>query len=283
MPPTRCCSKALSTGSNGATARHSAAVSRLLHIDMDYRPYTGALLNPHRRKLIESWQAETSGRLWHAFYRHHGASFFKERHYFLKEVPELAEKTSLLECGCGTGATVFGLLEQLPSLAIFAFDYGDSAIDCLRQDPRHDPSRVTAFVHDIVSAPPKLPSPVDAASLIFVLSAMRKADMPLALAHVRACLHPENGLLIVRDYAQGDEKDGDFCHADEAGSFYRLDGTRSFFFDQRDLEQMLQDSGFEIRRSEVMDRQVINRKLERTMNRKFIQIIAAPLQAQPQA
>lgn len=66
---------------------------------------------------------------WNVFYKRNQQNFFKDRHYLLKEFPELEEfsksneEVILLDCGCGVGNAMFPLCEELGNLKVNAFDF----------------------------------------------------------------------------------------------------------------------------------------------------------------
>jgi SAM-dependent methyltransferase len=98
---------------------------------------------------------------WDEFYKRHRTNFFKDRHYMSDEFTELTRvrlsgaPTTLLEAGCGVGNSVFPLLEEIPSIKVFAADFAGTAIQLLKASKpyvKHGGTRCHAFVCDL-SAP----------------------------------------------------------------------------------------------------------------------------------
>ena len=87
------------------------------------------------------------------------------------------------QAGCGAGNAVFPLLEANPEAFAYACDFSATAVGLVRAHPLHAAGRVAAFVADLTAdnlAARVPPASVDFATLIFVLSAIDPAKMPLA-------------------------------------------------------------------------------------------------------
>lgn len=152
------------------------------------------------------------------------------------EFPQLLTVGSVLELGCGAGNSAFPLLELNPAARIYACDFAPSAVALVRAAPQYAAAagRLTAFVADIIgeggrggavccclccartcqmlptaclplpttpSAADDLtahvpPASVEAATMIFVLSAITAEAQPLALRRVAATLRPGGQLLF---------------------------------------------------------------------------------------
>ncbi len=75
-------------------------------------------------------------KFWDKFYNSNGNRFFKDRHWTLREFPELVEAASrsdseatLFEVGCGAGNFVLPLLEETSlRLKIYACDFAAKAV-----------------------------------------------------------------------------------------------------------------------------------------------------------
>ena len=125
-------------------------------------------------------------------------------------------------------------------------DCARSAVDIIKSDPRYNPALHSFDYCDITCGRlPFPPASAHVATLIFVLSALHPNDIPNALLSARRALAP-GGVLLLRDYAVYDmammrfKKD-----AKIADRFYRRgDGTRSYFFERKELIQMLRNAGF---------------------------------------
>lgn len=79
--------------------------------------------------------------------------------------------------GCGTGSTVFPLLEAntLRNSFIYCCDFSSKAVELVKTNSNYDPSRCLAFECDVSSEAIDFPFPensLDIILLIFVLSAI---------------------------------------------------------------------------------------------------------------
>lgn len=134
----------------------------------------------------------------------HENKFFKERHWIFIELPELvatrdqsdetttadatgttddypgsSSKYRVLEVGCGTGSTVFPLLEA-DSLKhrggyVYCCDFSPKAVELVKTNHNYDASRCHAFVCDVSTENAEFPFPensLDIILLIFVMSAI---------------------------------------------------------------------------------------------------------------
>lgn len=106
--------------------------------DPNYAPYkTQDICSAFHRERYENYASS----FWHQFYVQNGRHFFKRRHWITREFGEILEqcvmrkeKCALLECGCGTGSTVFPLHDEcFPYLEIYCFDFAESAVDHVRK------------------------------------------------------------------------------------------------------------------------------------------------------
>ena len=139
-----------------------------------------------------------ASQFWDTFYSTHENKFFKDRHWLFTELPELSsehQETSnemeatkeeypgqsagfkILEVGCGTGSTVFPLLEAntLKNSFVYCCDFSSKAVELVKSNPEYDPTKCHAFVCDISSENSHFPFPensLDIILVIFVLSAI---------------------------------------------------------------------------------------------------------------
>ena len=201
-----------------------------------------------------------------------------------------------LECGCGAGNTAFPLLELAEELhpgmplRVSAFDFAPNAVRLVTEHERYDPERVDAFVCDLASegTPHPLVAHVGAgnchaATLVFVLSALSPQSMPRALAAIGEALAP-GAVMLVRDYAAGDLAEerfvgkggGDCGSSRQLGErFYvRGDGTRAYFFERDKLVGLVErHAGLRLRRADVQERKIENRKMGMVMERRWLQAV----------
>jgi len=76
---------------------------------------------------------------WDIFYKRNQTNFFKDRHWTLREFQELVDSAessttirTLFEVGCGCGNFLFPILEQVPTLKIYACDFSPRAVDFVK-------------------------------------------------------------------------------------------------------------------------------------------------------
>lgn len=123
-----------------------------------------------------------AGRYWDGFYRRNADRFFKDRHYFHKEFPQLLEgNLNILEVGCGVGNSVFPLLDLNPEATVYACDFSPTAVNLVKAHPQYSQGRCHAFVADITKDPLVQQVPaggVHYCTMVFVLSAVAPAHMP---------------------------------------------------------------------------------------------------------
>eukprot|EP01103_Thecamoeba_quadrilineata_P012402 TRINITY_DN3191_c0_g1_i2.p1 TRINITY_DN3191_c0_g1~~TRINITY_DN3191_c0_g1_i2.p1 ORF type:complete len:134 (-),score=31.29 TRINITY_DN3191_c0_g1_i2:53-454(-) len=115
----------------------------------------------------------------------------------------------------------------------------------------------------------------DVILMIFVLSALSPAQMPLLLQKTKPFLR-KGGLVLFRDYAEDDlaQKRFDTKPLDSKldKSFYvRKDGTCAYFFTKEFTEELFEQEGFVMEKLDYMEKEVVNKKLDLAMNRRFIQ------------
>lgn len=191
---------------------------------------------------------------WNLFYKNNTANFFKDRKWLKQEFPvlaEVAEKDAgekvVLEVGAGAGNTAFPLLKQNENegLMIHACDFSKTAVNVMRESEHYDTMHMVADVWDVAgegegALPPGLgEGSVDVVILIFIFSALAPVEWERALRNIHRVLKP-GGKVLFRDYGRGDLaqvrfKKGKYMWE----NFYvRGDGTRVYFFDERQLRYM---------------------------------------------
>ncbi|KKK20854.1 actin binding protein [Aspergillus rambellii] len=194
---------------------------------------------------------------WNVFYKNNTANFFKDRKWLRQEFPILAEVTQkdagkkvVLEVGAGAGNTAFPLIRnnENEELMVHACDFSKEAVKVMRESEYYDTNFMTADVWDVSaipseendSLPPGLTEgSVDVVILIFIFSALSPQEWGRALHNIYRVLKP-GGRVLFRDYGRGDLAQVRFKknrYLDE--NFYaRGDGTRVYFFDRDQLEEM---------------------------------------------
>ncbi len=98
------------------------------------------LVPEDRRRELESGAADK----WDAFYSVHDNKFFKDRNWLFTEMPELDTlgqgPRALLELGCGSGSTVYPILEAVtnPELRLHCCDFSAKAVHLVRENKAFD-------------------------------------------------------------------------------------------------------------------------------------------------
>jgi tRNAThr (cytosine32-N3)-methyltransferase len=240
---------------------------------------------------------------WDLFYRHNRDKFFKQRFYLHKDFPELVElasrgdKFALLEFGCGTGASIFPLIETFPTLHVTGVDLSTTAIHLVQSNSLYESSRrVTAFVHDasaidltikiqeaLNDADPKF----DFVLCIFMLSAMPQPTHLSILKQAHGLLKP-GGRLLFRDYGRYDAAEmrfkpnrkikvqakGGVGDTDGENHFFaRSDGTLAYFFSVDELSRVAQSIGFEITKCAYLHRKFCNRATNKFLYRVWVHAV----------
>ncbi|XP_047327423.1 uncharacterized methyltransferase C3H7.11-like isoform X1 [Impatiens glandulifera] len=224
-----------------------------------------------------------SSKSWDKFYRRHQGKFFKDRHYLEKDWGRYFSDESLtsskgkivLEVGCGAGNTIFPILGSHPNLFIHACDFSSEAIALVKSRAGFNLESVNAFTCDVAKddlSDTIMPSSVDIVTLIFMLSSVCPAKMPLVLQNIKKVLKP-NGYVLLRDYATGDYAQEELQKRNQmiTESFYvRGDGTFSFYFSEDYLSSLFIEAGFNVVEMDIYAREVENRSKNVTMRRQWI-------------
>ena len=215
---------------------------------------------------------------WNTFYTNHEAGFFKERHWFSTEFPELmAPNISILECGCGTGSSLFPLAEANPTAILQGCDFSQRAIQVLQKHAGSE--RINAFVHDLTVPLPLEEASVDFALLIFVLSAVPPEKHVTVLQNISKVLKP-GGVILYRDYGQYDlaQLRLPAKRFIQPGLYARGDGTLVYFSSLPQLQQTAAEAGLQVLSCESDQRLLVNRGKRLTMHRIWHQAkFAKPL------
>jgi methyltransferase-like protein 6 len=222
---------------------------------------------------------------WDVFYRCNRDRFFKNRHWLVAEFPQLVSALRILEVGSGVGDSICPLLPLLdPRAHIYACDFAPSAIEILRNTAAYASGRITAFVADITSNNFTTAIPaasIDACTMIFVLSALHPADMATAVANVaRTVKSRGEGRVFFRDYARGDlavQRFNDSGRQQRIASnlYARSDSTLAYYFAEDEVKNLFESQGFVCEDLQTVRKLVVNRKLDQTMERLFIQAVFA--------
>lgn len=210
--------------------------------------------------------------------------FFKDRHWTTREFEELlgsdvdanGQSRRMLEVGCGVGNLVFPLLDNEPSIFIYACDFSQRAVDFVKANPKYDPDRMLAFQCDITDSEQlteHIPEEsLDMITMIFVLSAIHPDKFSRVAANLRRLLKP-GGVLLFRDYGRFDMAQIRFKAGSKlADNFYvRQDGTRSYFFTIEEIAALFKSNGFTVDTNLYVSRRTINLKENLNVARTFLQ------------
>jgi tRNAThr (cytosine32-N3)-methyltransferase len=194
---------------------------------------------------------------WNVFYKNNKTNFFKNRKWLAQEFPILSEvgkegapPAVLLEVGAGAGNSAFPILQnsQNKKLKIHACDFSKKAVELIRGHELYDSEFIQADVWDVAASPESenggLPpglseGSVDVVLMIFIFSALNPRQWDQAVRNTWRVLKP-GGQVLFRDYGRGDLaqvrfKKGRYM---EDNFYVRGDGTRVYFFEQAELEEI---------------------------------------------
>lgn len=227
--------------------------------------------------------------LWDAHYAVNLRNYH-DRRYLHNEYPSLLCRADgqpdgpvvVLETGCGVGNTLLPLLLHSPHVSAVGCDHAAGAV--VRANERLEREglahRGRAICWDLGQPPPEgeLPaSGFDTILSIFTLSALPPEALPLAFAHLVACLKP-GGQLLIRDYGRLDMKQLKFAKAagGRLGSghgcewYARGDGTTALFFTTEAVATLARQAGLEVSSVAYDRRLVVNRADRLRMNRVWV-------------
>ncbi|OAL06608.1 S-adenosyl-L-methionine-dependent methyltransferase [Phaeosphaeriaceae sp. SRC1lsM3a] len=194
---------------------------------------------------------------WNTFYKNNKTNFFKNRKWLAQEFPILGEvgkedagPAVLLEVGAGAGNSAFPILQNSRNkgLKIHACDFSKKAVELIRGHELYNPDLIQADVWDVAATPDSenggLPpglkeNSVDVVLMIFIFSALNPRQWDQAVRNIWRVLKP-GGQVLFRDYGRGDLaqvrfKKGRYM---EENFYVRGDGTRVYFFEQDELEEI---------------------------------------------
>lgn len=215
---------------------------------------------------------------WEKFYKFNKTNFFKDRHYIILEFEELKndkrEQITLLDIGCGVGNSFYPLIKRLPNLRVNAFDFSQRAINMAKTNQLYDEEKIKLLALDVV----KDDIPFDKADygiLMFVLSAITPDKHKRVIEKIANSMN-KDGVLYFRDYAKYDMAQMRFAERkkNKLGDnlYMRKDKTLSYFFCQKEIENLFIECGFSIIVSRVICRLIENRKDNKKMHRLWLQI-----------
>lgn len=215
---------------------------------------------------------------WEKFYKFNKTNFFKDRHYIILEFDELKndkrEQITLLDIGCGVGNSFYPLIKRLPNLRVNAFDFSQRAINMAKTNQLYDEEKIKLLALDVVKD--DIPfDKADYAILMFVLSAITPDKHKGVIEKIANAMN-KDGVLYFRDYARYDLAQMRFAERkkNKLGDhlYMRKDKTLSYFFGQKEIENLFIECGFSIIVSRVICRLIENRKDNKKMHRLWLQI-----------
>ncbi|XP_054738661.1 tRNA N(3)-methylcytidine methyltransferase METTL6 [Anastrepha obliqua] len=254
------------------------------------------LVPEFKAKMLED-QAQ---RHWDIFYKRNETNFFKDRRWTTREFEELLEETQgrndgqkfgnakdqrrLFEVGCGVGNLIFPLIEEQQKINFkvnrgwfyYACDFSPRAIEFVRSNPLYDERQIHAFQCDITTDQIHThisECSLDIITMIFVLSAIHPHKFAVVVENIYRLLKP-GGIVLFRDYGRYDMAQLRFKPGNKiAENFYmRQDGTRSYFFAERELAALFTDSDkFEVIENSYVHRRTLNVKEGIDVPRIFLQ------------
>jgi tRNAThr (cytosine32-N3)-methyltransferase len=194
---------------------------------------------------------------WNTFYKNNKTNFFKNRKWLSQEFPILGEigredgpQAVVLEVGAGAGNSAFPILQNSKNkrLKIHACDFSKKAVELIREHELYDTQYIQADVWDVAASPDSenggLPpglseGSVDVVLMIFIFSALNPRQWDRAVKNVWRVLKP-GGQVLFRDYGRGDLAQVRFKKGRwmEENFYVRGDGTRVYFFEQDELEEI---------------------------------------------
>ncbi|KAJ1336569.1 hypothetical protein BSLG_007353 [Batrachochytrium salamandrivorans] len=191
-----------------------------------------------RNKLINE-----AARNWDIFYKRNTTNFFKDRHWTMREFPELQE----------TG-------HEEPNS---------------KTSPSYNTERCKGFLCDLTkdSLSDNVPiESLDIVSAIFMLSAVPPFKMAYVVENIKQVLKP-GGVILFRDYGLHDAAQLRFKAENRIDDcFYtRSDGTFSYYFSKEYFKNLFEPAGFEILDCGYVTKEVVNRKQDMKMDRIFLQ------------
>lgn len=197
---------------------------------------------------------------WDLFYKQKSATFFKDRKWLVQEFPVLGEVTKsdagkkvVLEVGAGAGNTAFPVMRinQNAELEVIAADFSKKAVETMRESEDYSAiaegkdgrvGKMRAEVWDV--AGDELPEGMEEGSadvvvMIFIFSALNPKQWQKAVSNIWKVLKP-GGEVLFRDYGRGDLAQVRFKAGRwmEENFYVRGDGTRVYFFEKDELQQI---------------------------------------------
>lgn len=140
--------------------------------------------------------------------------------------------------------------------------------------PLYNENKIKLDALDIVND--ELPYPkCNYGILMFVLSAIKPEDHEKVINKIKDHLNT-GAVLYFRDYARYDMTQVRFAMRKKnkvsENLYMRKDKTLSYFFDQKEIEELFRSCGFSVIESKLICRIIENRKENKVMHRLWLQI-----------
>ncbi|KAF9436476.1 hypothetical protein BGZ76_003803 [Entomortierella beljakovae] len=225
---------------------------------------------------------------WDRFYKRNETRFYKDRHWIEREFTVFKGQSNAdgsdtpatmncLEVGCGVGNFIFPVLERNPHLFMYACDFAPRAIELVIEHEDYKKGRCQAFVCDLTKDPltDNIPAgSLDIVSSIFVLSAIPAEKLESAVRNIKEVMKP-GAMLCFRDYAVYDAAQVKFSsnpgHMLDTNLYVRQDGTMSHFFSVEQIKELFEKEGFSTSECGYVHRETINRAMNVSIDRRFLQ------------
>eukprot|EP01091_Cochliopodium_minus_P019271 TRINITY_DN8058_c0_g1_i1.p1 TRINITY_DN8058_c0_g1~~TRINITY_DN8058_c0_g1_i1.p1 ORF type:complete len:300 (-),score=76.17 TRINITY_DN8058_c0_g1_i1:20-919(-) len=226
---------------------------------------------------------KNASKYWEKFFISNENKFFKERNYFLREYAYLRPENCKemiygMECGCGTGCSVFPLIKSNKNIHYHAFDFSPKAVEMVKKNEEYNEERTYAFVADPSNEDFRnediKDNYLDFATMIFFLSAIAPDKMEAALKRIKQKMKP-GSFVIVRDYGLYDMTQMRFVSKKGTRKlgenwYVRGDNTSSYFFSVEMIQQLFESCGFVTEECKYDTRELFNRKRKIKMYRVWI-------------
>ncbi|KAF8035968.1 hypothetical protein BT93_C1863 [Corymbia citriodora subsp. variegata] len=153
-------------------------------------------------------------------------------------------KRIILEVGCGAGNTMFPLVATYPDVFVHACDFSPRAVDLVKMHKDFKETQISPFVCDLTVDDLNLQIPPSSVDIVTMERLTCKDQMISENFYVRG------------------------------------DGTRAFYFSNEFLASLFKDNGFNVKEIGLCCKQVENRSRELVMNRRWIQAVFCPSDAE---
>lgn len=232
---------------------------------------------------IETNKAENvnESQYWNIFYqKHKSGKFYKSRNYLLQEFKNYfsplissIETSVIVECGAGHGATIYSLIDKLPSnITFLATDYSEDALASLKDNSAFDCDRIQTSQWDI-TRPLDITLPYSPRIVIcmFTMSAIHPMFHYDCLKNMTNILK-SGSVILFRDYGIFDftmfKQKSKVCH----NLYRRGDKTLSFYFTVEYFESLIEKLTDDLEIVEISYCTILstNRKTKDIMKRIYL-------------